>query len=143
MARVPAEIRVSESVRVPGSEIALSYARSGGPGGQHVNRTSSKVLLRWSLDASRALTVEQVDRLRTRLASRLTAEGDLLLTSDRHRDQARNVADVLERFVRVLREGLRRPRVRKATRPTRASQERRLVAKRRRSERKRDRRPDE
>ena len=78
-----------------------------------------------------------------RLSSRLTTDGDLVIASDRHRDQPKNVADVLERLRDVLRAALLRPRTRRKTRPTRASQERRLGAKRRRSETKKGRRGEE
>ena len=140
MSRVPAEIHVAARLVIPGREVRLKAVRSGGPGGQHVNRTASKVELRWSLAASSAPS--DVDRawLTQRLASRLASEGELVLTADTERDQHRNVDEVLERFVQVLREALRRPRKRKATRPTRASKERRLESKKRQSARKRDRR---
>jgi ribosome-associated protein len=140
MPRVPALIEISERVRVPAAEIGLSYARSGGPGGQHVNKTSSKVLLRWSVAGSGALGDEDRAWLLARLASRLTEEGELLVTSDRHRDQGRNVDDALARFVEIVREGLRRPRKRRKTKPTKASQRKRVDEKRRRGALKRDRR---
>jgi ribosome-associated protein len=140
MPRLPTRIGISARVQVPAAEIALSYARSGGPGGQHVNKTSSKVLLRWSVRDSAAL--DDADRawLLERLASRLTEDGELLVSSDRHRDQGRNVDDALARFVELVREGLRRPRKRRKTKPTKASQRRRVDEKRRRGALKRDRR---
>jgi ribosome-associated protein len=143
VSRLPPEIRVTDRVRVPAAEVSLSYARSGGPGGQHVNRTSSKVLLRWNPFTSAALNADDRRFLRERLASRLTTEGDLLITSDVERDQSRNVADALERFVRVVRDAIRRPTPRKATRPTRGSRERRIEAKKRRSSRTHERRTRE
>lgn len=139
MPRLPDEIRITDRVRVFPHEISLSYARSGGPGGQHVNKTSSKVLLRWNLETSAALTDEQRARVRTKLASRLTEDGELLVTSEAHREQSRNVDDAVARFARILREALRVPKKRKATKPTRASQKRRLDAKRRRGDVKRGR----
>jgi ribosome-associated protein len=140
VSRLPAEIVVTERVRVPARELALSYARSGGPGGQHVNRTESKVLLRWAPFVSVAL--DDVDRalLRQRLGPRLTADGELLVTSETHRDQSRNVDDAVERFARLVRDAIRRPTPRKRTKPSRASRERRLDAKRHRSSRKASRR---
>ena len=140
MSRLPAEIVVTERVRVPGREVELSYARSGGPGGQHVNRTETKVLLRWNPFESVALDERDRALLRERLASRLTGDGDLLVTSETPRDQSRNVADALERFVRLVRDAIRRPTPRKRTKPSRASRERRLEAKKRRSGRKASRR---
>src|SRR5262245_28515672 len=142
-ARLPSFVEVSSRVRVPISEIELAYAASGGPGGQNVNKVASKAILRWSPARSAALDESDRAFVLGRLASRLTTEGELVLASDRHRDQPKNVADVLERLRDVLRAALLRPRPRRATRPTRASQERRLSAKRRRSEAKRGRRGGE
>jgi ribosome-associated protein len=140
MPRVPAELVVTERVRIPGAEVALSFARSGGPGGQHVNKTESKVVLRWN--AARSAALSDADRawLLQRLAARLTADGDLVLAADEERSQSANVDAALRRFRQVLREALQRPKARRATRPTRASRERRLAAKRHRSDQKRDRR---
>ena len=140
MPRLPDEIRITGRVRVFPHEVALSYARSGGPGGQHVNKTSSKVVLRWNLETSGALSEEQRARVRAKLASRLTDEGDLIVTSEKHREQSRNVDDAVAKFAEVLREALRVPKKRKATKPTKASQKRRMDAKRRRGETKRQRR---
>jgi len=141
MPRLPAHIEVTERVRIPAHEVELSYARSGGPGGQHVNKTSSKVLLRWSPASSGALDEDERARVLTKLASRLTEEGELLLTSERHREQSRNVEDVVARLAAVVRAALERPRARRKTRPTTASKQRRLAAKRQRGDTKRKRRP--
>ncbi len=141
MARLPALIEINERLRIPAHEVELSYARSGGPGGQHVNKTSSKVLLRWGLRASPSLSDEDRARLEEKLAPRLTEEGELLVTSERHREQSRNVDDAIERFAALLREALVRQRKRRKTKPTRASQRRRIEGKRRRGDTKRGRRP--
>lgn len=140
MGRLPTEIRVTDHLGIPSSEIDLAYARSGGPGGQHVNRTASKVQLRWNLRESGALTEPQRAWLTIRLASRLSTEGELIVASERHREQSRNVDDAVQRFAQILREGLKRPKRRKKTRPSRASRERRLKDKKRRSDQKRQRR---
>jgi ribosome-associated protein len=140
VARLPAEIRITSRVVLPGDELTLAYARSGGPGGQHVNKTSTKVLLRWNLRTSSALGDADRAWLEQRLAARLTADGDLLVTSDVHRDQRRNVEDALARFVGILDRALRRPKKRKKTKPSRAARERRLDSKRRRANVKKDRR---
>ncbi len=140
MPRLPATIDVSDRVRIPAHEVELSYARSGGPGGQHVNKTSSKVLLRWNPTTSEALSEEDRQRLVAKLASRLTEEGDLLITSERNREQSRNVDDAVAKLVDVVRAALKRERKRRKTKPTRASQQRRLDSKKRRGETKRGRR---
>ena len=140
MARVPTTLDVSNRIRIPGTEVALSYARSGGPGGQHVNKTSSKVVLRWNLRASTALSDADRAWLEEKLASRLTEAGELVLTSDLHREQGRNVESVLARFVTVLRDALKRPKTRRKTKPSRGAQQRRLDQKKRRGDIKRQRR---
>ena len=138
--RVPAFLEVTSRVRIPAAEIDLSYARASGPGGQNVNKVASKAVLRWNPAASSALSDADRAWVLRALASRLTNEGDLLLASDRHRDQPKNVADVLERLVDLLRSALLRPVVRRKTRPSRSSKERRLASKKARSETKRGRR---
>lgn len=140
MARRPSRLEVTDRVAIPARELALSYAGSSGPGGQHTNRTATKAVLRWNLAASAALDAEAKARVRERLASRLTTGGDLVLTCERHRDQGRNAAEVLDRLARLLRGALARPRPRRPTRPSRGARERRLAEKRRASERKRERR---
>lgn len=140
MARLPAEIVVTERVRVPAAEIDLSTAKSGGPGGQHVNKTESKVILRWNVRASRALAEHDRAWLLARLAARLTEGGDLVIAGDEERSQSANVEAVVRRFGQVVREALHRPKKRRKTKPTRSSRERRLGAKRHESRKKQDRR---
>ncbi len=140
MPRLPSEIRITNRVSIPSAQVDLSYARSGGPGGQHVNKTSSKVLLRWNLVSSRALTDEDRVWLEQRLATKLTEEGDLLVTSERYRDQGRNVDDAVAKFAELLRNALARPKKRRKTKPTKASQRKRVNEKRRRGALKKERR---
>lgn len=131
------DLRVTASVTIPADELQLSAARSGGPGGQHVNTTSSKVLLRFDLAASRALTEQQKERARRRLPPRyLTSEGQVLVTCEEHRDQARNREGARAKLADALRKALARPKKRKPTKPSRASKERRLKAKREQKEKK-------
>ena len=132
-----AHVTVRPGVDVPLSELDLSATRSGGPGGQGVNTTSSRVRLRWSVRDSVALTDAQRALVTQRLAARLTDDGELVLTGSEHRSQHRNREAVMARFVTLVGEALTPPRVRRRTRPTRASQRRRLEAKRRRSQTKR------
>ncbi len=128
-------------VRVPAHLFEERFSRSGGPGGQNVNKVSSRVEIRLPIGSLEPLlTPEEMRRARGALASRLTAEGILRVVSDRFRDQLRNRMDCRERLGALLERALRKKKKRVPTRPSRASKERRLDEKRRRSERKRDRR---
>jgi ribosome-associated protein len=125
---------------VPLGELSFSYARSGGAGGQKVNKVSSKAVLRWPVHASAGLPAAVRERFLERFRHRLTAGGDLLLTSSRFRDRGRNVADCVERLAAMLAEVSSPPRRRKPTRPTRSAAEARLAEKRLRSRKKQTRR---
>jgi len=139
-ARVPAFLEITPRVRIPAAEISLSYAASGGPGGQNVNKVASKAVLRWSPVESSALSDADRAYVLSRLRARLTSDGELILSSDRNRDQPRNVEDVLDRLKDVLRAALHREAPRKKSRPTRGSKERRLTSKKLRSDVKKGRR---
>jgi ribosome-associated protein len=134
-------IVIDDSLRIPRSELVYRATRSGGPGGQHVNTSSTRVELTWNLATSPSLTDTQRSYLLTRLAHRLDSAGTLRLTASTSRSQARNKEEVTERFRSVLAAALRVPKARKKTRPPRAAKEARLRAKRRRSEIKRRRGP--
>ena len=128
-------------VVVPRSEVGVEVSRSSGPGGQHVNKTESRVTLRFNVLESPSIPEDERGWLRHRLRSRLTRLGELLVSCDSHRDQARNRSEAFERLETLLRTAMERPQQRKKTRPTRASVQRRLETKRSRSQRKRLRRP--
>jgi ribosome-associated protein len=130
-------IRVTRSVRLPLSEVELRTSRSSGPGGQHAQKTESRVEAVLDVEASSALTETQKRRVMAKAGAVLRA------VAQDERSQARNRVLATERLVEQLREALRVPRRRVPTRPTEASRERRLQAKRRRGERKRLRRPPE
>ncbi|MDP8970245.1 MAG: aminoacyl-tRNA hydrolase [Actinomycetota bacterium] len=130
------DLRVTPTVSIPERELELRFARSGGPGGQHVNTTSTKVELRWDVRATTALTEEQKARVLERLANRITADGVLVLTSSEHRSQTRNREAVVTRLATLVGEALRPTPPRRPTRPNPASIQRRLEAKRRRAPRK-------
>lgn len=131
-----AEIRLGGGVTIPDNELELRFARSGGPGGQHVNTSSTKVELRFDLGGTERLDAEQKERVGDVLGNRITKDGVLVLTSSEHRSQARNREAVMARFATLVGDALRPPRRRRRTRPTRAAKERRLQAKRRQSEKK-------
>ncbi len=131
---------VTPRLRVPWDELHFTYARSGGPGGQNVNKVSSKATLRWNVGASESLPPEMRATLALRWRRRINSQGDLLITSQRFRDAGRNAADCVERLRRILAEVARPPKPRKPTRPTRGSTVRRLDQKVRQRRKKESRR---
>ena len=132
-------LRISARIFIPESELGFTYARSSGPGGQHVNTSATKAVLRWNPGASGALPETVRSRVLARLGGRLTGEGDLVLQSDRFRSRERNRADCLERLRELVGRAMIPPKPRKKTKPTRASKRRREETKRKRSETKRSR----
>lgn len=132
---------INDQVAIPHSELSYRFARSSGPGGQHVQRTETKVELLFDLANSPSLTDAQRELARARLSSRLDSEGVLHLTSQAGRSQLENRFDVTERFQRLLASALKPSKRRKPTRPSAAARRRRLEAKRRRAETKQRRRP--
>ena len=125
---------------VPEAEIRLRTSRSGGPGGQNVNKVETRVEAVWDLDGSTAFTDAQKARIRTELHTRVGAGGTIRVVSQRHRSQSRNREAAIERLRELVAHALRPRRKRKATRPTQAARESRMESKRRRAETKRDRR---
>ena len=124
------DVRVDASLTIPGDELVIRASRAGGPGGQHVNTTSSRIELRWDVRASRAPDESQRSRLLERLASRLTADGVLVLHASEHRSQLRNREAAVARLRTLVAEALVEPEERRATRPSRGAKRRRLDAKR-------------
>ena len=131
---------INPRLKIPIREFQFTFARSSGPGGQNVNKVSTKATLRWSLLKSPSLPEPVRARFLRRYRRRVTAQGDLLITSQRFRDAGRNVADCLEKLRTMLAEVAVAPKPRKSTKPTRASVRRRLDQKRRHSQKKRLRR---
>lgn len=127
-------LQVSRSVAIPIAEFDIEYTRSSGPGGQNVNKVSSKARLRWPVADSPSLPEPVKERFLERYRSRLTNENELILTAQRSRDQRRNYEACLERLREMIREILRPPTPRKPTKPTKGSKRRRVQAKRQRSE---------
>lgn len=133
-------LTVNERLSIPMSEIRFRFARSGGPGGQNVNKVATKATLLWDLASSAALDESQRARLRDRLPGyTLTAEGVVQVSSSRERDQARNRQDSIDKFCQLLREALKRRKKRRPTKPTRGSIERRIKAKKQRAAKKKQR----
>jgi ribosome-associated protein len=121
---------INDRLTIPRSEILFTFARSTGPGGQNVNKLNTKAVLRWKPAESVALPPVILERFLERNGGRLTREGELVIASDTHREQGRNVGDCLHRLRALIVAAAARPKVRRATKPTRASQQRRLEAKR-------------
>ncbi len=134
-----AQLQVDDTVAIPMDEFQFETSRSGGPGGQNVNKVNSKVQLRWTPATSPSLPEPAKTRLLHLVASRLTKEGELLIASTRTRDQGQNLDDCLDKLRVILLDALNPPKPRRATRPTRASKVRRVEAKQRRSATKRGR----
>ena len=126
-------LEVNEQIHIPEDEFSWSFVRSGGPGGQNVNKVASKAVLRWDLNASPSVPEDVKLRFRTRQRRRITTEGELVLSSQRYRDQERNKQDCLDKLAEMLREAAFVPEVRRPTKPTRGSKKRRVEAKRRQS----------
>jgi ribosome-associated protein len=133
-------LQVNDSLWIPRGELSYRATRSGGPGGQHVNTSSTRVELAWDLGRSPSLSEEQRALLQEKLANRVNGEGILQLAGSEHRSQHQNREAVTERFVELLRQALVVPKARRKTRPSRAQREARLHNKRKRSEVKRARR---
>jgi ribosome-associated protein len=140
----PKGVAAGKNVFIPMDEIELKFSPSGGPGGQHANRSSTRVDLSWNVETTRALSDRHRQLVKGRLRHRIDSSGNLKLSSDAHRSQLQNRREVLRRLGALVEEALKVTRRRVATTATTAARERRLSEKRRRSEVKRLRRtPDD
>jgi ribosome-associated protein len=126
-------VLVNEQVSIPEDELVVSFARSGGPGGQNVNKVNTKVLLRFDVAASPSLTNEQKARILGRLASKLDGYGSLSVVAQEHRSQAANRESAVAKLASLLADALKVPKKRVPTRISAAAHGRRLESKRRRS----------
>jgi ribosome-associated protein len=131
-----AAIRIRQGLEIPEHEIEVSFARSGGPGGQHANTSSTKVELRFDVAGSPSLSDAQKARITEELGSRLTKDGVLVLHASEHKSQTRNREAVEGRLANLLGEALRPRRQRRKTRPSRAAKRRRLENKRKQAQKK-------
>lgn len=133
-------LRVTSSLVIPEAELKERFTPSGGPGGQHANKASTRVELTWNVATSAVLGPRQRARLLDKLENRIDEDGDLRVVADSERSQLRNRAEAERRLVELVARALKRERKRRPTRPTKASKEKRLQEKRRRGEIKKARR---
>ncbi len=144
---VPEEFRGGEenkengAAAVPDAEMQIDFVRSSGPGGQKVNKTSSKAQLRWNVGGSRVFTEEQKAAIRAAAGNRLNAADEIVLASQIERSQFQNRDDVVRRLQELVAEALAPKAERKETEVSRAQKRERLEEKRRQGDKKRDRRP--
>jgi ribosome-associated protein len=131
---------INSEIQISAAEIQLSFARSAGPGGQNVNKVNSKAVLRWNIANSNALPAGAKKRFQEQFPTRINQAGEVVLASDQHREQLRNVSECYEKLRNLILSILVAPRPRVKTRPSHGSIERRLQGKRVKSKRKQMRR---
>jgi ribosome-associated protein len=134
---------VAPGVRIPSSELEVHAITGSGPGGQHVNRSATRIVLRWNVQRTTALTDEQRARLIAKLAARIDTDGWIRIVSGEFRSQLQNRRAAFERLATLVSRALVVQKKRRPTKPTKASVERRLTEKKQRAEKKRMRRVDE
>ncbi len=127
------DLPIKNGIIIPGHELEITASRSGGPGGQHVNKTSTRISVRWNVQDTTALNATQKERVLKNLASELTLHGDILVHQSESRSQHRNKERALELLADKIRKALRVPKKRKKSRVPRAIKEARLKKKKKRS----------
>ena len=136
----PEGVVVAPGIHIPAAEIEVSAISGGGPGGQHVNKSATRVAVKWNVRTSRALRADQRERVLDKLASRLDSDGSIRIVAGEFRSQQQNRRAALERLQQVVARALIVPRARRATKPTYGSVQERLSTKRQRSQTKQQRR---
>ena len=131
---------ITPLLKIPLSQLQFTFVRSSGPGGQNVNKVASKAVLRWNFATSELLDEDSINRLKTSYPANVTKDGELIITSQRTRDALKNRSDCLDKLKAILLAATQKPKHRIPTRPTKGSVQRRLNAKARLSQKKRDRR---
>lgn len=119
---------------IPNSELDITVSTSGGPGGQHANKTSTKVTLRWCITDSKVLSFSQKKMLENSLQARLTTSGELLVSSSDTRSQHQNYTLAVHRFRKLIKKALHKPKTRRPTKPSKASIKKRITNKKQRGE---------
>lgn len=132
---------VNSRIRIPVTEFSWAFVRSSGPGGQNVNKVNSKAVLRWNLATSASLPEDVRQRFLAKHANQVTTEGDLIVSSQRYRDQGRNITDCLDKLRAWLGEAAQAPKRRRPSRPRAGDIQRRLDAKKQEAAKKKSRRP--
>ena len=133
-------LAINSRISIPSQELSLQFARSSGPGGQNVNKGNTTAQLRWNARESTILPPAVKARFLNRYANRMTADGEMIIASQRHRSQEQNIADCYQKLREMILEILEPPRPRKKTRPTRGSIKKRLKDKKDLSQKKHRRR---
>ena len=132
-------LSINDQIQIPDEELVFSYARSGGPGGQNVNKVASKAFLHWSIAQNSSVPDDVKERLRTLFRSRITVEDELVIQSQEFRDQEKNKLACLEKLRDFLVKAATVPKKRRPSKPSRGSKERRLATKKHRASVKSDR----
>ncbi|RZA22637.1 MAG: aminoacyl-tRNA hydrolase [Proteobacteria bacterium] len=132
-------LKVTDKINIPWDEMEISYARSGGPGGQNVNKRETKAVLSWNPKESPSLTEEVRARFLDKFSSRISEDGHMVIASDEHRSQDMNLKSCFEKLANMIRLVAIPPKIRRATRPTKGSKIRRVAGKKIQSETKKNR----